>query len=111
MDRPFAGQTAIVTGAGSGLGAALARVLAERGAHCVLAGRRPGALAETAASIRAAGGQSTAAPTDVTEVTQVEQLAGAALAIAGRIDILVNAAGIFRLAAFEDTSLELFDNT
>jgi NAD(P)-dependent dehydrogenase (short-subunit alcohol dehydrogenase family) len=111
MDRPFAGQTAIVTGAGSGLGAAIARALAGGGARCVLAGRRPTALADTAAGIRASGGQATVAPTDVTEPAQVEQLAAAALAVAGRIDILVNAAGIFRLASFEETTLELFDTT
>jgi NAD(P)-dependent dehydrogenase (short-subunit alcohol dehydrogenase family) len=111
MDRPFAGQTAIVTGAGSGLGAAIARALAGGGAHCVLAGRRPGTLAETAAGIRAAGGQATVAPADVTQPAQVERLAAAALAVVGRIDLLVNAAGIFRLAPFEETSLEFFDTT
>jgi len=111
MNRAFAGQTAIVTGAGSGLGAAIARALADAGAHCVLASRRPDALKETAAAIRDAGGQATAVPTDVTEVAQVEKLAVVALAIAGRIDILVNAAGIFRLVSFEATSLELFDTT
>ena len=110
-DRPFAGQIAIVTGAGSGLGAAIARTLAGAGAHCVLAGRRPDALAGTADRIQAAGGRATVVPTDVTQADQVERLAAAALATGGRIDILVNAAGIFRLAAFEDTSLELFDAT
>jgi NAD(P)-dependent dehydrogenase (short-subunit alcohol dehydrogenase family) len=107
----FTGQVAIVTGAGSGLGAAVAKALAAGGAHCVLAGRRPAALAEVQAAIRAAGGQSTALPTDVTQVEPVERLAQAALAVAGRIDILVNGAGIFRLAPFEETSLELFDAT
>jgi NAD(P)-dependent dehydrogenase (short-subunit alcohol dehydrogenase family) len=111
MDHAFAGQTAIVTGAGSGLGAAIAQALAGGGAHCVLAGRRPDALGETAARIAAAGGQATVLPTDVTQAAQVEQLAARALARAGRIDILVNAAGIFRLASFEATSLELFDTT
>ena len=111
MERPFAGQTAIVTGAGSGLGAAIARALAAAGAHTVLAGRRSEALAGTAAVIQSARGQATPVPTDVTQWDQVQQLAAAALAVAGRIDILVNAAGLFRLAAFEDTSLELFDAT
>ena len=111
MERVFAGQTAVVTGAGSGLGAALALALAGAGAHCVLAGRRSGALAETAAQIAAAGGQASVTPTDVTLAAQVDQLAASALAVTGRIDILVNAAGVFRLAAFEDTSLELFDTT
>jgi len=107
----FAGQVAIVTGAGSGLGAAVAQALAAAGAHCVLAGRRPAALAATRDQISAAGGAATALPTDVSEAAQVERLAEGALAVAGRIDILVNAAGIFRLAPFEETSLELFDAT
>ena len=107
----FAGQTAIVTGAGSGLGAAIAHALAGAGAHCVLAGRRPDALAVTAEAIRGAGGRATVVATDVTQVDQVERLAAAALAETGRIDILVNAAGVFQLAAFEETSLELFDET
>jgi NAD(P)-dependent dehydrogenase (short-subunit alcohol dehydrogenase family) len=111
MERPFAGQTAIVTGAGSGLGAAIAQALAAGGAQCVLAGRRAEPLAETATAIRAAGGQATCVPTDVTQPGQVQQLVAAALAAAGRLAILVNAAGIFRLAAFADTSLDLFDST
>jgi len=111
MERPFAGQTVLVTGAGSGLGAAIAMALAEGGAHAVLAGRRPAALAGTAAHIRSAGGQATPVPTDVTQWDQVQQMAAAALAVAGRIDILVNAAGIVRLAAFEDTAFDLFDAT
>jgi NAD(P)-dependent dehydrogenase (short-subunit alcohol dehydrogenase family) len=111
MALPFAGQIAIVTGAGSGLGAAIAQALAGGGAHCVLAGRRPAALAEVGDKIGAAGGQATVVPTDVTDPQQVGRLAEGALAVAGRIDILVNSAGIFRLAPFEETSLELFDAT
>lgn len=111
MERSFAGQTAIVTGAGSGLGAALARALAAAGAHCVLAGRRPSRLAEVADQITAAGGQALVVPADVTQPEQVERLTIGALAVSGRIDILVNAAGIFRLAPFEETSIALFDAT
>ena len=111
MARPFADQVAIVTGAGSGLGAAIARALAAGGAHCVLAGRRPAALAEVAYGIAAEGGQATVVPADVAEPAQVEHLAAEALAVASRIDILVNAAGSFRLAPFEETTLELFDAT
>jgi NAD(P)-dependent dehydrogenase (short-subunit alcohol dehydrogenase family) len=111
MEGPFAGQSAIVTGAGSGLGAAIAGALAAAGAHCVLAGRRPAALSEVAHRIALAGGRATALPTDVTQEAQVERLAAGALAVAGRIDILVNAAGTFRLAPFEETSLDLFDAT
>jgi NAD(P)-dependent dehydrogenase (short-subunit alcohol dehydrogenase family) len=111
MERPFAEQTAIITGAGSGLGAAIALALAAGGARCVLAGRRLAPLADVARQITTSGGQATALPTDVTDPAQVDRLAAAALAAGGRIDILVNAAGLFRLAPFEETSLELFDAT
>ena len=102
---------AIVTGGGSGIGAAIARHLAAGGAHCVLAGRRPQPLAFVAGQIAAQGGgaTATAVPTDVTVPAQVDRLVQNALAVTGRVDILVNCAGRFTLAPFEETSLELFD--
>jgi NAD(P)-dependent dehydrogenase (short-subunit alcohol dehydrogenase family) len=102
---------AIVTGGGSGIGAAIAQGLAAGGAHCVLAGRRPHPLAFVAEQIMAQGGGATAsaAPTDVTDPAQVDRLVKSALAVTGRVDLLVNCAGRFTLAPFEETSLELFD--
>jgi NAD(P)-dependent dehydrogenase (short-subunit alcohol dehydrogenase family) len=102
---------AIVTGGGTGIGAAIARGLAAGGAHCVLAGRRPQPLALVAGQIAAQGGSATARPTDVTDPSQVDRLLTSALAVTGRLDILVNSAGMFKLASFEETSLELFDAT
>jgi NAD(P)-dependent dehydrogenase (short-subunit alcohol dehydrogenase family) len=111
MTLPFATQTAVITGAGTGLGAAVALVLAKRGAFCVLAGRRAGPLAAVAEKITAAGGAAEAVTADVAEPGQVERLVARAVEARGRVDILVNAAGMFQMAPFEATSLELFDKT
>jgi 3-oxoacyl-[acyl-carrier protein] reductase len=107
----FTDQTALITGAGSGIGAAVARALAARGARCILAGRRPAPLAAVAAAVAAAGGTAEAMLADVRDAGQVQQLAQRASAATGRVDILVNAAGIFRLALLPETSIELFDQT
>ncbi|MEP7355936.1 MAG: SDR family oxidoreductase [Anaerolineales bacterium] len=111
MALSFANQTAVITGAGSGIGAAVALGLAERGAVCVLAGRRAGPLADVAGEIAAGGGGAEAVPTDVAEAAQVERLFTRAVELRGRVDILVNAAGMFRMAPFEAITLELFDQT
>jgi NAD(P)-dependent dehydrogenase (short-subunit alcohol dehydrogenase family) len=87
------GRVAVVTGAGSGIGRGCALVLAEHGAHIVLAGRRPEPLEETAKQIEALGRRSLVVPTDVTEVDQCEHLVDSAVTAFGRLDILVNNAG------------------
>jgi NAD(P)-dependent dehydrogenase (short-subunit alcohol dehydrogenase family) len=83
-------QVAIVTGAGSGIGAATARALAADGWQVVLAGRRPGALAEVAADDPA---RLHPVPTDVTDEESVRALFDGAVAAHGRVDLLVNNAG------------------
>jgi NAD(P)-dependent dehydrogenase (short-subunit alcohol dehydrogenase family) len=83
-------QVAIVTGAGSGIGAATARALAADGWQVVLAGRRPGALAEVAADDPA---RLHPVPTDVTDEESVRALFDGAVADHGRVDLLVNNAG------------------
>jgi NADP-dependent 3-hydroxy acid dehydrogenase YdfG len=92
-DRPLSGRIAVVTGAGSGLGAATARRLAEAGARAVLVGRRAGQLEEVAAAIVAAGGEARAMPCDLAVPADVVSLFAAVRAELGPVDILVNNAG------------------
>jgi NAD(P)-dependent dehydrogenase (short-subunit alcohol dehydrogenase family) len=111
------GRVAIVTGAGGGLGRAHALLLARRGAKVVvndLGGARDGRGASLSAAqvvvdeIRAAGGQAIANGASVTDFAQVEQMVADTVARWGRIDILINNAGILRDRTFAKTSLEDF---
>jgi len=86
-------KTAIVTGAGSGIGLATAKLLAAEGARVVLAGRRKHLLDEAAAAIRAAGGEAVARPTDLAEVEDAAALGRWTVESFGRADVLVNNAG------------------
>jgi short-subunit dehydrogenase len=99
-----AGEIAIVTGASSGIGAATARELARRGAVVVLAARRAEALEAQADAIRGAGGQALAIPTDVTDRDQLSELADRALSTFGRVDVLVNNAGVTWSRSLASTS-------
>lgn len=109
MEPRLTDQIAIITGAGSGLGAAIARALAAEGARCVLAGRRLEPLQAVSAEIKAAGGEARALVTDLSDENQIEHLAQETARVFGGIDILVNNAGIFQLAPFAETSTELLD--
>lgn len=93
--RSLAGQVAIVTGASSGIGAALARALAVEGVRVALAARSGAKLEALAAEIAAAGGQALAVPADITDAAQVEELAQRTVRAWGRIDIVVANAGIY----------------
>ena len=90
----LAGQIAVVTGAGRGIGAAIARKLAGMGAVAVLCGRKRSSLDSTAAAISAAGGKSHVVECDVMDLTSVERLAGEVERSFRRTDVLVNNAGI-----------------
>lgn len=90
----FAGKVAIVTGAGSGIGRAVARAFAHEGAAVVAASRRRGALRETVALIEAEGGVATAVETDVTVPDDVARLVRTAVERFGRLDVAVNNAGM-----------------
>jgi NADP-dependent 3-hydroxy acid dehydrogenase YdfG len=90
------GKVAWITGAGSGIGRAGALELAKSGATVVLSGRRADQLADAAAEIAAAGGKAETAALDVADRAAVAQAASGILERHGRIDILVNSAGINR---------------
>lgn len=87
-------RVAIVTGASSGLGVSFAKAAAEAGADVVLAARRSDKLADTAELVRACGRKALVVTTDVVDPTQCQALVDAAMAEFGRVDLLVNNAGI-----------------
>jgi len=87
------GRVAIVTGAGRGIGAAIAEAYAEAGAHVVCAARSQDQIERTADAARRHGARALAVPCDVLERAQLEHLVDATLKEFGRIDLLVNNAG------------------
>jgi NAD(P)-dependent dehydrogenase (short-subunit alcohol dehydrogenase family) len=91
MNAP--GKIALVTGAGSGIGHAVAVALAREGFSLVLAGRRADALERTAAAVTTAGARALAVPTDVTEPASVRALFEKTQQTFGRLDLLFNNAG------------------
>jgi NAD(P)-dependent dehydrogenase (short-subunit alcohol dehydrogenase family) len=103
------GQTALVTGASSGLGLRFARVLAKSGAKVALTARRLDRLEQHAADIKAAGGEAAAFQLDVTDANQLKDVVGKAEAKLGPVTILVNNAGIPDAQRAVKMSTELID--
>ena len=106
----IAGAVALVTGASSGIGAALAGRLAAGGASVVIAARRQNALDALARALTAAGGHVRAIRSDVTVREDAEQLVHDTVETFGRIDILVNNAGRGHLASVEETTDEVIES-
>ena len=94
--QPLGGQVAVITGAGRGIGAAIARKLAHLGATTVLCGRTQATLEATARAIVDAGGKAEIIACDVTVLHQLEYAAARLDATFGHLDILVNNAGVGR---------------
>ncbi len=99
----------VITGASSGLGEAAARHLAGQGAKVVLGARRAERLDSLVAEIAAAGGDAIAVATDVTDRAQVANLVDTAVRSFGRIDVLINNAGIMPLSPLESLRVDEWD--
>ncbi len=104
----FAGKTAIVTGAATGIGAATATLLAERGARVLAAGLQPEELRATVDAIVARGGEALAVDADVSDPDAIEALAGVAEREGGA-DILVNNAAIYPLGPWHEADAAQWD--
>ncbi len=102
-------KVVIITGASSGLGEATAKRLAASGAKLMLAARREDRLKELVAAIASSGGTATYLVTDVTDRAQVEALAKETLNTYGRIDVLVNNAGLMPLSPLDQLKVEEWD--
>ena len=100
----FAGKAVIVTGASRGIGRAVALEFARQGADLILAARSSAGLEQVAAETREFGVQALPVPTDVTDPASVRALVDAALGRFGRIDVLVNNAGIGLVGGVEAPS-------
>ncbi|MYX95716.1 glucose 1-dehydrogenase [Streptomyces sp. SID486] len=96
MTHRFSGRTALVTGAGSGIGRGTALALAREGARVVVAGRRREPLDETVALIEDAGGKGLAVTADVSRAADVRALVAATVDRFGSLDVAVNNAGVLQ---------------
>ena len=105
----LAGSAVVVTGAGSGIGAAAARLLGAAGASVVLVGRRPEPLRESADAIGEAGGAAVAVPADLADPASPARIVEATLAAFGRLDGLVNNAAMCQHAPLAQWQVPLFD--
>lgn len=102
-------QVAIVTGAGRGIGRAIAHRLAKSGASVVAVARTLSQITETCSQIKASGGIAIPIAADVTQEAEVSRLVEQTIASFGRVDVLVNNAGVAPLMRIEQTSTVDFD--
>src|SRR3954453_9517055 len=101
MSNNIAGKVVVITGASSGLGEAPARLLSAEGASVVLGARRAERLRASADELTDKGGKALAVATDVTDREQVKTLVEAAVRAFGRIDVIINNAGLMPQAPLE----------
>jgi len=105
----IAGKVVVITGASSGLGEAAARLLSARGAAVVLGARRVERIQTLAGELSAGGGRALAVETDVTDRGQVQRLVDAAVRAYGRVDVLINNAGLMPQSPLERLKVDEWD--
>ena len=105
------GKVVVITGASSGLGAATARLLSAEGASVVLGARRVDRIQSLADELNAKGGKALAIATDVTHVEQVKKLVDSAVQKFGRIDVMINNAGIMPHSPLERLKIDDWNRT
>jgi len=111
MSNNIEGKVVVITGASSGLGEATARLLSLQGASVALGARRVDRLKSLADELIKAGGKSLAVATDVTNSDQVKQLVEAAVQTFGRIDVMINNAGLMPHSPLERLKIDDWDRT
>lgn len=109
MSNEIAGKIVLITGGSTGLGAETARLLAARGAVVAVAARRKVKLDAVVAEIEAAGGSASAYALDVTDKRQVAAVVDAIVADHGRLDVLVNNAGLMPIRPMSEVNTEEWD--
>ena len=109
MSNNIEGKVVVITGASSGLGEATARLLSRQGARVVLGARRADRLKSLADELNASGGRTLAVTTDVTDREQVKRLVDTAVQKFGRIDVLINNAGLMPQSPLERLKLDEWD--
>jgi NADP-dependent 3-hydroxy acid dehydrogenase YdfG len=109
MQNNIEGKVVVITGASSGLGEAAARHLSAQGARVVLGARRIDRLGALVGELTARGGKAIAAPTDVTNADQVKALVDAAVRTYGRIDVMINNAGLMPQSMLERLKIDEWD--
>jgi len=109
MANSIAGKVVVITGASSGLGEATARHLSVEGARVALGARRVDRLQALAGELTRGGGKALAVATDVTRVDQVKALVDAAVQAYGRIDVMINNAGLMPQSLLERLKIDEWD--
>jgi NADP-dependent 3-hydroxy acid dehydrogenase YdfG len=109
MDNSMEGKVVVITGASSGLGAATARLLAGQGALLALGARRKDRIDALADELRSEPGKAIAVQTDVTQRGQVKDLVDAAVNEYGRIDVMINNAGLMPQSLLENLKVDDWD--